>query len=372
MAAFREASGHPPGGVWMSPGRVNLIGDHTDYNEGLALPAAIDRFAVVAAGLRHDGRVRCLSLQRPSEVAIALDDIAPAGALGWAAPLLGVVWALRRTGVAIPGVDLVVDSEIPLGGGLASSAALEVATVLALTELTGQPLTVDDMARCCQQGESTIAGAPIGVMDQLAVLAGRAGHAVFLDCRSLDRELIAFQPDSAGSALLVIDTGVVHSTGGAGYRARREQAADAASALGVHSLRDATLDAVDLGLHGVLRRRARHVLTENDRVRRCVELLRHDDVPASGGLLEESHASLRDDHQVSSAELDVAVEAARAAGAWGARMTGAGFGGRAIALVPDDACTAVAEAVGAAFARHRYGVPRVFTVATADGARRCD
>jgi galactokinase len=369
--AFREMTGHTPAGLWASPGRVNLIGDHTDYNEGLALPAAIDRYAVVAAGLRDDAMVRCASRQLPREVSVAFDDIGRGSAAGWALPLLGAVWGLRRAGVAVPGVDLVVDSTIPVGGGLASSAALEVATALAVTELTGQHLSETDLARCCQDGEESIAGAPTGVMDQLAVLAGRAGYAVSLDCRTLDRELIPFRPGDVALALMIIDTSVAHSNRGGGYRSRREQSAQAASVLGVHSLRDATLDDVDGRLSGMLQRRARHVLTENARVRRTVELLRNGRVQAIGGVLEESHASLRDDYEVSSPELDAAVAAAGDAGAWGARMTGAGLGGCAIALVPSYACQAVTAAVDERFARQGFRAPMVFEVTTADGARRC-
>jgi galactokinase len=371
-AAYREMTGHAPAGLWSSPGRVNLIGDHTDYNDGLALPAAIDRSAVVAAGLRADAMIRCTSRQVPTEVSVALDDIGRRSEDGWALPMLGALWGLRRAGVAVPGIDLTIDSTIPMGGGLASSAALGVATALAVTELTGQHLSDADVARCCQDGEGSIAGAPTGLMDQLAVLAGRTGYAVFLDCRTLERELVPFRPGEVALSLVVIDTSVAHSNRGGGYRARREESAQAAGVLGVHSLRDATLDDVEARLSGMLQRRARHVLTENARVRRTVELLRDDRVQAIGGVLEESHASLRDDYEVSSPELDAAVVAAHDAGAWGARMTGAGLGGCAIALVPSYAREKVAEAVRESFARQGFRAPTVFDVTTADGARRCD
>jgi galactokinase len=371
VAAYRELTGRSPDGLWSSPGRVNLMGDHTDYSQGLALPFAIDRSAVVAAGLREDARVRCTSRQMPAEVLMALDDISPGVGAGWAAPLLGALWGLRRAGVTVPGVDLVVDSDIPLGGGLASSAAVAVAVALAVTELTGQHMAHNDIARCCRDGEAAIAGAPTGLLDQVAVLAGRAGHVVFLDCRTLDRELIAFRPAEVSVALMVIDTSVAHSNSAAGYRARREQSAQAATVLGVQSLRDATADAVEHSMHGVLQRRARHIVAENTRVRRIVELLRTGQIHAIGRVLDDSHASLRDDYEVSSAELDVAVVAAREAGAWGARMTGAGFGGCAVALVPVYARETVAAAVHTAFAGQGFGAPTVFEVATADGARRC-
>jgi galactokinase len=350
---------------------VNLIGDHTDYNDGLALPVSIHRSAVVAAGMRSDGVARCLSLQVRREVSVDLDGIAPGMPPVWASPLLGVIWALQRRGVAVPGVDVVVDSDIPIGGGLASSAALAVATALAVTELTGQRLAVDIVARCCQEGEALIAGAPTGLMDQLAVLEGRAGHAVFLDCRTLERNLVAFRPEDVSASVLVIDTAVPHSNAGAGYSTRRAESAQAAAKLGIASLRDATAAAVEERLHGVHRRRARHVVTENGRVSRAVDLLRRSRLREFGALLDESHESLRDDYEVSCDELDIAVEAARAAGAWGARMTGAGFGGCALALVPSGAHEAVTEAVEVAFARRRHRAPAVFEVSSADGARRC-
>ena len=370
IAAYQEMTGRMPDGVWSSPGRVNLIGDHTDYNDGLALPVAIDRSAVVAAGLRDDRLVRCASRQMPDEAEIALDDIDPGVAARWASPVLGALWGLRRAGMALPGMDLLVDSDIPLGGGLASSAALAVAASLAATELTGQRMSQSDIARCCRDGEAAIAGAPTGLLDQVAVLAGRAGHAVFLDCQNLERELISFRPADVSAALVVIDTAVPHSNSAAGYGARREQAAQAAEMLGVHSLRDATEQAVELQLQGMLQRRARHVVSENARVRRVVDLLRAGRLHAIGGLLDESHASLRDDYEVSSTELDVAVVAAREGGAWGARLTGAGMGGCALALVPEYARETLAGSVHAAFAGLGLAAPTVFEVSTADGARR--
>ncbi|HWF57990.1 MAG TPA: galactokinase [Candidatus Dormibacteraeota bacterium] len=370
VAAYSEMTGRSPDGLWSSPGRVNLMGDHTDYSEGLALPLAIDRTAVVAAGLRADSVLRCASRQMPAPAVVALADLGPGVDAGWAAPLLGALWGLRRAGVALPGVDLVVDSDIPPGGGLASSAAVAVAAALAVTELTGQQMAHNDIARCCRDGEAAIAGAPTGLLDQLAVLAARAGHVVSLDCRSLERELVAFRPIDVSAAVLAIDTSVAHSNSAAGYRSRREQSAQAATALGVPTLRDATAEAVERDLDGVLQRRARHVVTENARVRRAVALLRQGQLHAIGAVLVESHASLRDDYEASSSELDTAVDAACEAGAWGARLTGAGWGGCAIALVPLYAREAVAEAVHAAFARQGFRAPTVFEVSASDGAAR--
>jgi galactokinase len=370
-AAFARLAGHLPDGLWSSPGRVNLIGEHTDYNDGLVLPVAIDRSAVVAAGLRGDGMVRCASLQVGGVVETSVDGIAPGGVHGWAGPVLGALWGMHGAGLLVSGIDLVVDSAIPIGAGLASSAALAVAAVLAATDLTGQRMSLIDIARCCQAGEQAIAGAPTGLMDQVAVLTGRAGHAVFLDCRSMGHELVPFALESCDARLLVIDTTVAHDNSASGYRERREQCAQAAQALGVASLRDATLDAVMAMSSGALQRRARHVVTENARVLRVVELLRAGRVREIGALLDQSQASLRDDYEVSCAQLDCAAEAARQAGAWGARMTGAGFGGSAIALVPTARCDAVAAAVGDAFAERGYRAPRVESATTADGAARC-
>lgn len=369
--AFTRLTGHRPEGVWSSPGRVNLIGDHTDYNDGLVLPVAIDRSATLAARVRDDGLVRCASLQMRDEVTVAVVEIVPGRVNGWASYPLGVLWAMDQAGPAVPGLDIVIDSEIPVGAGLGSSAAVEVALALAVAELSGRELGHDELARCCQAGEQSVAGAPTGLMDQLAVLDGRAGHALFLDCRSLARELVPFAVDDAAAMLLVIDTIVVHGTSGAGYRARRDECARAAQHLGVPSLREATLDDVNSQLTGVMQRRARHVITENDRVAHTAELLRGGELREIGPLLVASHASLRDDFEVSCSELDLAVEAATAAGAWGARMTGAGFGGCAIALVPSEAVDDVAHAVRVAFARQRYAAPTIFPVTTADGARRC-
>ncbi len=371
FATFASLTGHPPHGLWQSPGRVNLVGEHTDYNDGLVLPATIDRTATVAAGLRGDGMVRCASLQVPGVVEIRLEDVRAGVDWGWPARILGALWALRETGVAVPGVDVVVDSAIPIGAGLASSAALAVATCLAVTELTQQRLPLGDIARACQSGEEEIAAAPTGLMDPVAVLAGQRGSAILLDCRSLEHTLVPFTPEQSSGALLVIDTRIGHDNSSGGYRERRDQCAEAAAALGVRSLRDATLDVVVTRLAGTLQRRARHVVTENTRVLRVAELLRAGRLQDVGSALNESHASLRDDFEVSCPELDCAVNAAQSAGAWGARMTGAGWGGSAIALVHTASRDAVVRDVERAFAERGYVPPQIGEVTTAACAGRC-
>ncbi len=368
--AFRRLADAPPDGLWAAPGRVNLIGEHTDYSGGMVLPVAIDRSAVVAARLRDDDVVRVSSLQMPGDVRVSLGDIQPGRGAGWTSYPLGTLWALQHAGLTLRGIDLLFDSDIPLGAGLASSAGIEVATALAFTDLSAQQMSSRDMAMCCQAGENAMAGAPTGVMDQLTVLLGRAGNALLLDCRTLDSELVPWRPEERSLALLVIDTAVRHANSGPGYRLRRDECAQAAAALGVETLRDATAESVARTLTGGLRQRARHVVTENHRVVEVAELLRAGRIAGIGPLLDASHASLRDDYEVSCAELDVAVEVARGAGAIGARMTGGGFGGCAIALVHIDGVDAVSTAVANAFAQRGYRPPHVFAVVTADGARR--
>ncbi len=369
-AAFGRVTGRAPAGVWSSPARVNLIGEHTDYNAGLALPVAIDRWAAVAAGVRADRSVRISSLQMKEVVTLTLNDVAAGRVSGWAAYPLGALWGMVNAGVDIPGLDLVINSDIPVGAGLASSAAVEVATALAAAELSGAVLGLVELARCCQAGEAGLAGAPTGVMDQLAVLHGRDGHALLLDCRSLVGELIPFAPGDEAATLMVIDTRVVHSTGEGSYRARRDECAQAAQTLALPSLRDATPASVEDGLGGVWRRRARHVVSENVRVGSVAALLRGGRLREVGPLLSDGHRSLRDDYEVSCAELDLAVDTAHAAGAWGARMTGAGFGGSAIALAPTSVTEDIAAAVVSAFLAQGYAAPRVYAVHAADGAAR--
>jgi galactokinase len=377
-AAFVERAGRRPDGVWRAPGRVNLIGEHTDYNDGFVLPVAIDRSIVVAAARRDDGILQSWSTGDRAGPAVArpVGDLGPGRSSGWSAYIEGVAWVLREEGLAVPGADLVVHADLPAGAGLSSSAALESAVGLALSELAGAaaPDRVA-LALAGQRAETEVVGMPCGLMDQMAVLCGRAGHALFFDTRTLETEQVPFDPAAAGLTLLVIDTRVKHTLTGSPYAERRRACEQAAAALGVPALRDVTLADVEAAsadgrLDEVTFRRARHVVTENARVLEVVALLRQGDVKAVGPALAGSHASLRDDYEVSCAELDVAVETAVAAGAVAARMTGAGFGGSALALVPTDRAEAVGLAVAEAFTAAGFNPPATFPVAIADGATR--
>jgi galactokinase len=373
VTAFRERTGRDPDGVWAAPGRVNLIGEHTDYNDGFVLPAAIDRQVVAAAGRGEGRRLRAWSLQTGPPADLELDGIGPGRVDGWAAYPAGVAWALGQAGVEVGGADLVVDGDVPAGAGLSSSAALECATATALADLFGAGLDRVALAGVARRAENEVVGVPSGVMDQMVSMLGRAGHALFLDTRSLGTEQVPLPLEAAGLCLLVLDTRAGHRLVDGAYADRRAACEAAAATLGVAALRDATPEQVEAaaGELGEERfRRARHVVTENARVLEAVGLLRAGELDRLGPLLAASHASLRDDYEVSSPELDTAVEAAVAAGAVGARMTGAGFGGSAIALAGTELAGPVGDRVRDAFAAAGFGPPAVEAVTASDGARR--
>jgi galactokinase len=364
---FTELFGDAPQGIWSGPGRVNLIGEHTDYNDGFVLPFAIDRSAKAAVRLRPAGIVRCASRQRGSvPVVTSLDDLVPGSVTGWPSYVLGVAWALLERGVELSGFDLLLDSDVPIGAGLSSSAAMETATALALTELVGADVDCKTLARICHRAETAFVGAPVGVMDQVVSACAMAGSALLLDCRSLDAEQVPFDPTALDCELLVIDTRASHSNTDGAYAERRASCESTAVALGLRALRDASYEQVADA------RRARHVVSECQRVLDTVEALKVGDAAAVGALLLASHVSLRDDFEVSCPELDVAVDAAMAAGAHGARLTGAGFGGCAIALVPTAGADDVAQGVRAAFAQRGFDRPDIFTVSAGPGATRLD
>jgi galactokinase len=373
-ARFHDAFGSAPDGVWQAPGRVNLIGEHTDYNDGFVLPFAIDRTARVAVRVRTDSTLRLLSTYGDQGMTTA-DTSSLDGSLakGWTKYPLGVIWALQERGIAVPGIDLLLDSDVPLGAGLSSSHAIECAVISALNELTGAGLKAEEMVLATQRAENDFVGAPTGIMDQSASLRGAKDHAVFLDCRDQSVRLVPFETEPAGLVLLVIDTKVSHSHADGGYASRRASCELGAEVLGVKALRDVGVEDLDEAsglLDEVTFRRVRHVVTENDRVLQTVELLGTAGPGAIGPLLDASHRSMRDDFEISCPELDLAVDASRASGAIGARMTGGGFGGAAIALAPVSAEQQVRAAVEQAFSRAGYRKPDIFTVTPAAGAMR--
>jgi len=371
--AFAEAYGQQPDGVWRGPGRVNLIGEHTDYNDGLVLPFALP-WGIDAAVARTDtGVVEVSSRQKPDQPArVALADLAPGTPPGWAAYAAGVVWALREAGHEAGGARVLIDADLPIGAGLSSSAALECAVAIALNDLYDLGLSAPDLARLTQRAENAFVGAPTGGMDQNASLRARAGHALYLDMRTGGATNVPFDLESAGMRVLIIDTRVKHALVNSEYAQRRKECEEAARILGVPALRDVEdLDAALARLDDpVLRRRVTHVVTEDHRVNATVGLLRAGALREVGAMLNASHISLRDDFEVSSPELDTAVEAAFAAGARGARMTGGGFGGAAIALVDAAKTDAVREKVATAFSAKSWRAPEFHTAVAAEGAHR--
>ena len=372
---FREMYGHEPEVVWAAPGRVNLIGEHTDYNDGLVLPIALPQAVTVAAARREGTLLRLWSAQHggPVEV-LALDQLRPGSVSGWAGYPAGVVHVLRAAGHALGGLDLVVDGNVPVGAGLSSSAALECAVAAALSDLFRLGLDRTALAVLARQAENEFVGVPCGVMDQMAAMLCTPAHALFLDTRTFAVQQVPLDLAQHRLGLLVIDTGAPHALVEGAYAERRRTCERAARTVGVPALRDIDIAGLPAAMaildDEVSRRRVRHVVTENDRVVRTVRLLADGRPREIGPLLTASHASLRDDYQVSCPELDTAVDAALSAGAYGARMTGGGFGGSAIALVDADNGTAVADAVTAAFARHGFAPPQIMVAVPSDGARR--
>jgi len=372
---FVERYGREPLGLWSAPGRVNLIGEHTDYNDGFVFPFAIDRRTVVALAPREDGVIRVGSTFAEDTEERTVESLSPDRIAGWSAYPFGVAWALTQHGAdtsAVTGFDAYFASDVPVGAGLSSSAAIESAVAAALNEVWGLEFNKRTLARAGQLAENQVVGAPTGIMDQSASLFGQQDAGVFLDCRSLDAEVIPLGFAGAGLEILIIDTKVSHSHADGGYRDRRASCEAGAAAMGVESLRD--LDADDLPraeslLDDVTFRRVRHVVTENQRVLDTVRTLREQGPRAIGALLDASHVSMRDDFEISVPELDLAVATAQATGAVGARMTGGGFGGAAIALVPSELVSDVSAAVSAAFADAGYTAPDQFTVHPSEGAR---
>ncbi|MGY2074437.1 galactokinase [Blastococcus sp. SYSU DS0828] len=352
---FARTVGGEPDLVVRSPGRVNLIGEHTDYNDGFVLPAALDRGTVVAARRRSDGRLRTTAVRMGGNDDRAVADLRPQEGAGWSRYVAGAAAVLQDEGHQLTGADLVIDSDLPIGAGLSSSASLELGVMVALLALTGDALPPETLARLGQRVENEVIGVRTGIMDQLAIAGGVAGHAVLVDCRSLATEAV---PVPSGTAILVLDSAVPRTLAGSAYNDRRAECESAVAALstvdpGLRALRDVSPDLLAEHarlLDGVQLRRARHVVGENARVLAAADALRRGDARAFGELMDRSHASLRDDYEVSVPELDALVGIARGtAGVLGARLTGAGFGGCAVALVERDSAAAAAAAITAAY-----------------------
>jgi len=373
---FENLFGYEALGVWSAPGRVNLIGEHTDYNEGFVLPFAINRRTVLALGVRDDGILRIASSFADEVAEIPIADLSPDALGGWSAYPFGVAWALGQFGAdlaAVPGVDIYIDSVVPVGAGLSSSAAIESSVALALNDVWQLGFDRPALAKVGQLAENKAVGAPTGIMDQSASLLGKKDAAVFLDCRSLVAEVVDLGFAAAGLELVIIDTGVSHSHATGGYAERRASCEAGAAAMGVAALRDVTVDDLPRArelMDDVTFRRVRHIVTENQRVLDTVEVLRNQGPAFIGDLLDASHISMRDDFEISVPELDLAVETAIANGAIGARMTGGGFGGAAIALIPTESISRLQVAIDGAFAEHGFGQPVTFSVTAAEGALR--
>jgi galactokinase len=356
----------------VAPGRVNLIGDHTDYNEGFVLPMAIDRLTAVASAPAAGDRPRVYSAALDAWE--DLHDLSrPRGPAPWSSYVRGVFAGFRGRGVTLPPIDVAVVSEVPLGAGLSSSAALEVATATLLEGVSRLRLDPVDKARLCQTAEHEHAGVPCGLMDQLASALGDERGALLVDCRSAAVRVV---PLGDGARILVCNTNVRHVLSDGGYARRRAECDDAVARLGVKSLRDVDARAIDSGraaLGALLERRARHVVSENARTLEAAAAFERGDLATVGRLLYESHASLRDDYQVSCAELDAVVDAARALGpsrgVLGARMTGGGFGGCALVLIEGGSPIDVARDLERSFAERTAGRLDTFLSRPARGAR---
>ncbi len=365
--------------LFLAPGRVNLIGEHTDYNDGFVLPLAIDRCTVVAAAPRADRIVRAWSAAMNAEVLVNLQDPPRARRGTFGDFVEGMARILEETGARLGGADLFIESDVPSGAGVSSSAALEIAVGLSLLAVSGETLAPEKLALAGQRAEHEYVGTNCGIMDQLVVALGRRGHALLLDCRSLDHELLPL--DEARAVLLVSDTRVKHELASSGYNQRRRECERAVTLLqaelpGIHALRD--VSAEDLLVHEHLlpepeRRRARHVVHENARTLLAADALRRHDLAALGALMFASHRSLRDDYEVSVPELDCLVEAAAScSGVYGARMTGGGFGGCTLTLVAPEHARRVSGELTRAMIRDFGREPSSFVIRASDGGREID
>jgi len=355
--------------VAAAPGRVNLIGEHVDYNDGFVLPFAIDAVTIAALRIRSDSKIRIFSRQKSEGIfESAIENLEPESGPNWTRYFLGVIWALEVKN----GVDILVESKVPEGAGLSSSAALECAIGTALNERLNLGYSLPELARLMQRAENEYVGVPCGIMDQSISLMAKEGHALLLDCRDLAVKQIPVNFAGAGLRLLVIDTGVHHELTDGGYAERRSQCESAAKILGVKSLRDADTEHLQkfaTQLSDLEQKRARHVVSEISRVKMAVTALEANDFVKLGKLITESHISLRDDYNVSTPELDLAVTTSLKHGALGSRMVGGGFGGSAIALIKEEHAGMIASQIEIAFKDSGYKPPRFFDSLPSQGAR---
>jgi len=365
---FLELFGRKAEVLAEAPGRVNLIGEHIDYSEGFVLPFAIADRTYAAISRNNDGIIRIASQQRKNRIfSLDLKELRPGSAGEWEKYVLGVLWTLGIT----TGVDILVDGHVPSGAGLSSSAALECSVAVGLNTLFNLGASLEDLARATQKAENDYVGMPCGIMDQSVSLMGREGSALLLDCRDLTTESVPFDVASQGLELLIIDTQAHHALVDGGYAERRASCESVAAKFGIISMRHLTMELLDSRKSEITETeyiRARHAVTEIQRVKDAVTALRASDFTTLGRLINESHNSLRDDYTVSCEELDEAVETSRAAGALGARMVGGGFGGSAIALIKADQIGAVKDAIREAYAAKGFKAPRFFTSLPSAGA----
>ncbi len=374
-SAFRTRFGREPQVVVRAPGRVNLIGEHTDYNDGYVLPVALDRAAWIAAAPIREREARVYALDMGSGVTFSLENVPPSDG-NWADYPRGVAWALQERGLNLAGMEAVLASNVPVGSGLSSSAAVEVAFAYTWQRLSGFRLSRRDLALTCQRAENVYVGVNCGIMDQMASALGVKGHALLLDCRTLETETV---PLPKGVAIVVADTGVRRQLAASEYNVRRSQCERAVQLLsadlpGIRALRDVTLgdlERLKKRLPEVIYRRARHVISDNARVFQVKEALQRGDLVTVGALMRAGHVSLRDDYEVSSPELDVLVEAAwRVEGCYGSRLTGAGFGGCTVSLVATEAVPNFQAQVAAAYEKAFGRQPEVYVCQAADGVKR--
>jgi len=378
VEVFRASFGASPEIVMVAPGRVNLIGEHTDYNEGFVLPIAVDRYLCVAARGRSDRTVKIVAADFNDSDEFGLDNVQRDEQANWRNYPRGVAWVIQQNGIELKGIDAVVASDIPIGAGLSSSAAIEVGFALTFLHFVQVDVPRPTLAQWCQLAEHKFAGVQCGIMDQMIVLLGKENHALLLDCRDLSHQLV---PLPSGIVFVVADTGVPRSLAASEYNIRRRQCEEAvrwlSETLGrpIRSLRDVTIEELGQVFNEMpepIRRRARHVVTENNRVLDFQQAMREGALKRAGYLLLASHASLRDDYEVSCRELDAMVNALMSVdGVYGARLTGAGFGGACLAMVREEALPKVLEEVPKRYAEElgqNAPEPNLFAVRVSGGA----